>query len=106
MILTNFFLETHLFDQYGYEFEAYHENAKNNIKKNKDFRFHYFEGEDSLSIPCLVIDFKHYFTLPINFVLSFLEINQNSNSVALDAIFQTKLSDEFAHYLQRVAIPD
>ena len=83
--------------------ETIHENEMKKIRKNQVLRYHYFKGPDE-GIPDFIIDFRHYFTLPATFIVKYLA-DTDIERYVLKHINYTCLSDRFAHYLQRVAIP-
>jgi len=78
-------------------------NAKEKEKYKKDTRLFYIENKNFANLPNLFIDYKHYFTLPIELVKEHLK--DAKEKYILEHIQYTKLADLFAHYLQRVGIP-
>jgi hypothetical protein len=95
---------THLNEQYKYKMPTIYENEMKKIRKNFFLRYHYLKGPVP-DIPNFIIDFRHFFTLPATFILKYLA-DIDGERYVLDHINYTCLSDRFAHYLQRVAIPD
>lgn len=93
----------HLEDQYKYCMPNLSNRELEKIKKLENLRYHFFESKEE-SIPNLFLDFKQYFTLPINLVLDILE-NVKDLSFKLDHLQYIKLADRFAFFIQRVAIP-
>lgn len=94
---------THLRDQYGYKVESMKSGDIDAIKGEKRERFQYLKSNRD-NIPHLFIDFKHYFTIPIEIVINIIS-QQYEKQYKLDHLYYTKLADRFAHYLQRVALP-
>lgn len=74
------------------------------IETNNDSRYMLLKSNiDQKIIKDFIIDFKQFFTLPIELVKSFAE--KQDVKYNLEHIHFTNLSDKFSHYLQRVAIP-
>lgn len=93
---------SHLRKQYNYSFKTIEQYS--DIKKNNTSRYYFIESNIIKSLPNLIIDFKHYFTIPIVVMLQALELHRG-NLYKLKHIYYTDLADRFAHYLQRVALP-
>ncbi|MDD5605750.1 MAG: hypothetical protein PHR51_00200 [Patescibacteria group bacterium] len=73
------------------------------LKKGDLKRYHLLNEDLSLSIPELVIDFKHFFTVPRGFLYS----QRKSCYIAtMNEIFRESLSQRFAFYLSRIAEPE
>lgn len=96
-----FFSGNHLKAQFGFSMPAINSKEKEKYYKS-EFRYHYLKSNLD-SIPNLFVDFKQYFTLPVEFVNT--ASRNNKFNYKLDHIYYTSLADRFAHYLQRVAIP-
>ncbi len=93
---------THLEKQYGKKIKSIETAVFSRIKIGQDFR-HHFLADHSHVLPNLFIDFKHYFTVPIEIVIETVE-QRESFPFELEFKHYTDLSDRFAHYLQRVAV--
>lgn len=83
--------------------DVYHKDDYKIAERDWHYRFHALEltlnGSPVLSNA--IIDFKHYFTVPISYL-----VNHKSNRIYhLDDIFSEQLTLKFATYLSRVAIP-
>ena len=74
------------------------------LKTNQMYRYHYLEAWDNLQVPDLVVDFKHYFTVPRT--LLYLEKYRSCYLVTLEILYREHLSSRFAHYLSRIGLPD
>lgn len=94
---------THLKLQYDYDLPNLDPDEKVKIKSNQNMRYHYIKSDDE-EVPNLFLDFKQYFTLPVKIPIQFLEITKDT-LYKLGHWYYTQVSDRFAHYLQRVAIP-
>ncbi|MFA5803337.1 MAG: hypothetical protein WC879_01715 [Melioribacteraceae bacterium] len=95
---------THLYDQYSVKFDQMKMKEFEKLRDLKDFRYHYIESKfQHDGLPNLIIDFKHYFTMPLSVIYELVSIN--NPSYILDHFYFIQISDRFAHYLQRVGIP-
>lgn len=63
-------------------------------------RYHYLKFPDTL--PELVIDFKHFFTISRHQIYQFLP----QRLCSLDDLFREKVSQRFAYYISRIGLPD
>ena len=87
-----------------WQMAQYNSDLISRIKNNDTYkRYHFLQGEKDLSIPDLVIDFKHFFTLPRDFVY-----NQKSHNyvASLNELFREELSQRFSNYLSRIGLPE
>lgn len=81
------------------------------IKKNKDKRYHFLEGEDIyleyppyfINVPDLIIDFKYYQTIPRDL---FYNHFKNNYRISIDKLYREEISDRFTHYLGRIGLPN
>jgi hypothetical protein len=79
-------------------------NLWNSVKKNQSLRYHFLAKNLDFNIPDLVVDFKHYFTIPRNF---FCEIViKDKYTASLAPLYREHLSDRFTHYLSRIGLPE
>lgn len=93
----------HLVEQYNYHTEVLYGGDMRAIRKQGRERFHYLPSHVE-ELPNLVIDFKHYFTVPI--IGAEMALKNVRKSYKLDHIYYTEIADRFAHFIQRVAILD
>ena len=76
---------------------------KDIMKRNQIPRYHYLEFPEELAVVPQMIDFKHYFSLNINY----LEQLKNNNYVCQIAeLYREDISHRFASYLSRIGLPD
>jgi hypothetical protein len=73
------------------------------ILKNLDHRYHFLQGDQRFQIPDLIIDFKHYYTLPINFLY---RIYDRQYVASLEELFRESLCQRFSFYLSRIGLPE
>lgn len=73
------------------------------IKLNQDPRYHFLQGDPTFQIPELVVDFKHYYTLPRNYVYNLYKLDKSVAS--LNELFRESLCQRFSFYLSRIGLP-
>lgn len=98
----SFKIGTHFHKQYGKILQSINAGVFSRIKTNQDLRYHYVKSTIE-NIPSLVIDFKHYFTTPIEIAEEWYETSAEP-LYELEFSHITDIADRFAHYLQRVAV--
>ncbi|MFA0846442.1 MAG: hypothetical protein ACC614_02600 [Methanobacterium formicicum] len=86
----------------GLTMEYQNKNKWKTIIQNDNPRYHFLGECPKYQIPDLVIDFKHYYTVPIEILNT--EIN-NHYVGTINELFRESLSQRFAHYLSRVGLP-
>lgn len=73
-------------------------------EKNWHYRLHNlsikYNGKDVISNAA--IDFKHYFTVPITYLIK----NKNNRLFRLDDIYAEQVTQKFSNFLSRIATPD
>lgn len=74
----------------------------NAVKRNNHARYHYLEGSKDHKIPSLIIDFKHFYTLPRDYIYS----AKSQKAACLETIFARSIVHRFSYYLSRVALPE
>ena len=74
----------------------------NLVKTNQNSRYHFLDNNSVLQIPDLVIDFKHYYSIPRNIL--YKEI-KNHYIGSMNELFREGLSQRFAFYLSRIGLP-
>ena len=94
------------FDQLSLRFESensYQSDDYKVAKRDWHYRFHALtiESESEKVLENAIVDFKHYFTVPISYLIS----HKNDRILHLDDLFAEQITLKFATYLSRVAIP-
>jgi hypothetical protein len=74
------------------------------VKKNNIYRYHFLPENKAAQIPDLVLDFKHYFTVPRE--IAYRDTFKAAWRTALGDLFREHLSSRFAHYLSRIGLPE
>jgi len=73
------------------------------IKNNKNPRFHFLEFPDSTNIVPSIIDFKHYFSVPVKY----LKAHKKENfECQIAPIYREDLQQRFSSFLARIALPE
>lgn len=99
--LEEFALGTHFGD---WEMEKFNSRKVDKLKNNDEYkRYHYLPSDNELSIPELVLDFKHSFTLPRDFLY---KKKGEIYIASLSEIFREDLSQRFSNYLARIGLPE
>jgi hypothetical protein len=73
-----------------------------NLINNEIPRYHYLSFQDGSTLPNMVIDFKHFFTVNT----TYLEKNRSSNFVAkIKPLYRESVTLRFANFLSRIGLP-
>jgi hypothetical protein len=71
------------------------------VKSNQNARYHFLPANTDFQIPDLVVDFKHYYTIPKERLVT------DANYIGtLNELFRENLSHRFSHYLSRIGLPE
>lgn len=73
------------------------------VKSNQNPRYHFLPEDNKFKIPELVIDFKHYYTIPRDY---FYQHFRKHYICTIDQLFRESLSHRFSHYLSRIGLPE
>jgi hypothetical protein len=71
------------------------------IIQNQTPRYHYLKFPDA-HLPELIIDFKHFFTVNVDYLYSILD----QRLCSMDDLFREQISHRFSFYLSRIGLPD
>jgi hypothetical protein len=82
--------------------EKKNSDHRNYIKTNREPRYHFIEFEDSSELVPSIIDFKHYFSLS----LQYLENNMHNRLCSIRPIYREAISQRFSNYLSRIGLPE
>lgn len=73
------------------------------LRNNSNPRFHYLEFDAGIQVVPSVVDFKHYFSVNVEY----LKEIKNSNFVCqLPTLFREDICQRFSSFLSRIALPD
>ena len=94
------------FDNMSLKFEGdntYQSDDYKIAQRDWHYRIHALkiEAENKVVLENAIIDFKHYFTVPISYLIS----HKKDRVLHLDDLFAEQITLKFATYLARVAIP-
>lgn len=73
-----------------------------NLIQNQTPRYHFLEEDSKAGLPRFVIDFKHYFSISIEYLL---RVKDQNFECTIDALYRERLSQRFANYLSRIGLP-
>ena len=72
------------------------------LKDNERPRYHYLEFSEEIPIVPSIIDFKHYFSVNVEYLRKF----KSSNFVCrVSELYRENISIRFANYLSRIGLP-
>lgn len=74
-----------------------------NLRGNQNPRYHYLEFPDGIRIVPSVIDFKHYFSVHVEYLK---RIKRSHFLCQLAALDRENVSQRFASFLSRIGLPD
>lgn len=74
-----------------------------NIIKNENKRYHYLNFDKDVELVESVIDFKHYFTVTINYLQNQY---QEKYVCSIDSLYKELISQRFSNFLSRIGLPD
>jgi hypothetical protein len=73
------------------------------VVKNMMPRFHYLEFPETAELVPLVIDFKHYFSVNLEYLK---RVREERYITTVAELFRERISQRFANYLSRIGLPD
>jgi len=73
-----------------------------NLFQNDTPRYHYLEFKRDLDMVPSVIDFKHYFSLNLNYLY---EIRKTNFVFKISELYREDISQRFASFLSRIGLP-
>lgn len=101
--LAEEFREGNHLEEFGLKMEKWNSKRYKQIKTQNNYRYHYLDGYPPYQIPNLVLDFKHYYTIPRD-VIYFAK--ENGHYLAsLRQLFREDLSHRFSFFLSRIGLP-
>lgn len=88
-----------------YDFVCTKINSDNwkRIKQNNNPRYHYFPADTEMQLPDLLVDFKAYYTIPFGYIR---ELYDESYHATVNELFRESLSQRFANFITRIALPE
>lgn len=87
----------------GRVMEKWNSERFKKIKDQKNERFHFLGANSKMQVPELVIDFKHYYTMPRNAI--YMMVGEHY-LVTIRELFRESLSQRFSYFLSRIGLPD
>ncbi len=93
----------HLKELFGIEQKGLTSGQIKKIKKNNsELRYHYLPFYQEYGCQEIIIDFKIYYTLPLDYLS---KIHKVSYVATINELFREHLSQRFSHYLSRIGLP-
>lgn len=87
-----------------WEMETFNNKKIDKLRNNDEYkRYHYLHSDSQYLIPELILDFKHFFTLPRDFLY---RKKKDIYIVSLSELFREELSQRFSNYLSRIGLPE
>lgn len=74
-----------------------------NIIKNENKRYHYLNFSADVDLVESVIDFKHYFSVTVNYLN---DIYKDNYICSIDTLYREAISQRFSNFLSRIGLPD
>lgn len=107
VIVAPLYNAEHLFSgehlsEVGVVAQKFNSGLKKPVLLNQNARYHYIEFDSSVVLPNSVIDFKHYFTVSLNW----LEGNIARRICGVEPIYRELISQRFSNYLSRIGLPN
>jgi hypothetical protein len=78
------------------------ETPGKNLIHNQNPRYHYLEFPNETQLVPSVIDFKHYFSVNVDY----LSRNKSSLVCRISPLYRESISQRFAYYLSRIGLPE
>lgn len=91
-------------EDFGITMRKIHSEEWKQLINNKLYRYHFLNAFQDLQIPDLVIDFKHYITIPRDILYS--EEYKKCYLATISAMYRENLSIRYAQYISRIGLPD
>ncbi len=76
--------------------------AGNYLFQNERPRYHYIDFPQDITIPPSVIDFKHYFTVNVEY----LRKHKDNFVCRVSPVYREDISQRFASFLSRIGLPE
>ena len=70
---------------------------------NENKRYHYLNFAQDVELVESVIDFKHYFTVTVNYLNS---IREEKYVCSIESLYRELILQRFSNFLSRIGLPD
>ncbi len=100
------FLQGNHLQQLGMKMSSFpsrKKTATKNILENENKRYHYLKFDDDVLIVESVIDFKHYFSVSVNYLTSIYKTNY---VCSVDSLYRELIVQRFSNFLSRIGLPE
>ncbi len=101
---ADFVFEGSHLSELGLKMQPFSKNKtpENNIKINNDPRYHYLEFPEEVNIQPSIIDFKHYFSIN----LEYLRYEKKEDYICqVSSLYREDISQRFSSFLSRIGLP-
>lgn len=101
------FLQGNHLKQLGMKMVAFPGKTKTttkNIINNENKRYHYLKFDENVPIVESVIDFKHYFTVSVNYLTSIY--HQSHYVCSIESLYRELILQRFSNFLSRIGLPE
>jgi len=78
-------------------------NRKRILEQNQNPRYHYLRFPEDAKLPPLIIDFKHYFCLNVQYLH---DIRNGHYCCSVSTLFREDISHRFSSFLSRIGLPE
>lgn len=110
VIVAPLYIADHVFagehlEKLGFKMEKIAQNRTpgHDLKKNQKPRYHYLEFPSEDQIPELVLDFKHYFSVNVEYLKG---VEATNFVCKVSQLYREDISQRFANYLSRIGLPN
>jgi hypothetical protein len=88
----------------GWQMKKFNSKEVDKLRNNDEYkRYHYLPSVADYMIPELILDFKHFFTLPRDYLY---RKRKQIYLASLSELFREELSQRFSNYLSRIGLPE
>lgn len=100
------FLQGEHLKQLGMKMVAFPGRSKSptkNVVDNENKRYHYLRFDERIPIVESIIDFKHYFTVSVNYLTN---IYKTHYVCSVDSLYRELILQRFSNFLSRIGLPE
>lgn len=73
------------------------------VLNNENPRYHYIEFPETIPIVSSVIDFKHYFSVNVNYLT---KMKKENFVCKISELYREQITQRFSNFLSRIGLPD
>ena len=87
----------------GLKMQEWNSKDYKQIKQQNNARFYFLEQNQALQVPQLIVDFKHYYTIPRDVLY---KVYAEHYLATFNKLFRESLSQRFSNHLSRIGLPE